>query len=268
MQHIEGQMVQHLMWGSSNARPITLSFWVKSSEAKKLAVGFWLDDTNKIYFTTTQINATDTWEKKVITIQGNTDHVIDDNNGKGLSIVFSIISGTSGNLSAGSWVDTNIMGGVLHPFVPDTYFFEGVAGNIRFTGCQLEVGENATGFEFESYSTALRKCQRYFYMMGGEAVYERFGTGMVRNSSTQAFISLIVPSGPMRGIPVVTMNNAGNFAIEERGRKGVSSIVMDLASSYNPHFIVNSSGLAAGNGAQFMADATTAARLSVQSEIT
>jgi len=267
MQHIEGQMVQHLMWGTDNARPITLSFWVKASQAKKLAVGFLLDDTRKGYFTTTQINATDTWEKKVITIQGSTDYTINDDNGKGLSVVFSIMSGAEGNVTPDTWVNTDVFGGVLHPNVPDSYFFEGVAGNIRFTGVQLEVGESASGFEFENYSSALIKCQRYFYMMGGEAVYERFGTGMVRNNSTQAFISLICPTR-MRGIPVASMNNAGNFAIEERGRKAVSSFIMDLPSSYNPHLIVYSSGLGAGLGAQFMADNTTAARLSVQSEIT
>ena len=189
MQHIEGHMVQHLMWGTDNARPITLSFWVKSSEAKKLAVGFWLDDTNKIYFTTTQINATDTWEKKVITIQGSTDYAINDDAGKGLSVVFSIMSGNEGTVTADTWQDTNVFGGVLHPNVADSFFFEGTPGNIRFTGIQLEVGENATGFEFLNYDTIKHKCERYFRQggLGADFNNDFHGGGMaIRMRATPA----------------------------------------------------------------------------------
>ena len=189
MQHIEGYMVQHLMWGTDDAKPITLSFWVKASQAKKLAVGFLLDDTNKAYFTTTQINAVDTWEKKVVTIQGSTDYAINDDAGKGLSVVFSIMSGNEGTVTADTWQDTNVFGGVLHPNVADSFFFEGTPGNIRFTGIQLEVGENATGFEFLNYDTIKHKCERYFRQggLGADFNNDFHGGGMaIRMRATPA----------------------------------------------------------------------------------
>jgi len=39
------------------------------------------------------------------------------------------------------------------------------------TGCQVEVGQNATTFEHEPFERTLAKCQRYFYAHadGGEA---------------------------------------------------------------------------------------------------
>ena len=47
----------------------------------------------------------------------------------------------------------------------DSNFFQGVEGNISFTGCQLEVGDVATGFEFEPYATTQNKCYRYYFRM-------------------------------------------------------------------------------------------------------
>ena len=35
------------------------------------------------------------------------------------------------------------------------------------TGLQLEIGKNATDFEYRPYGEELALCQRYFYKLGG-----------------------------------------------------------------------------------------------------
>jgi hypothetical protein len=172
MRHIiEAQNCCHLMWGTSDAKPFTFSFWVKSSQAKKLVVGFQLFDAQYLYATTVEINATDTWEKKIITIPGQTDKTINNDNGQGIGVYFSIITGTSvTHYQLNTWYDYSpivispVMYHATSTDVPlaDSNFFQGVEGNISFTGCQLEIGDVATGFEFEPFETTLRKCQRYY----------------------------------------------------------------------------------------------------------
>ena len=64
------------------------------------------------------------------------------------------------------------------------------------TGCQLEIGDQATGFEFEPYEATLRKCQRYYFQnTEGGAVGTGTGTGTtVRMNQHLPSIMRIAPS--------------------------------------------------------------------------
>ena len=43
---------------------------------------------------------------------------------------------------------------------------DSTSNNFYFTGFQVEVGDKATPFEHEDIGTTLRKCQRYFELIG------------------------------------------------------------------------------------------------------
>ena len=161
-QTIEAQNLQHLAYGTSSAKTITLSFWVKSSVTGTYAVSiFKSDQTLRLVNKTYTVNAADTWEKKEITIAGDTSGGgIDNNNGAGFQFDWFLTAG-SGSTTASTneweaWDGTKWAGG------HNVNFGATVGNEYYITGVQLEVGEQGTAFEHRSFGDELARCQRYF----------------------------------------------------------------------------------------------------------
>ena len=164
---IEGQDLQHFVYGSSAARTITLSFWVKCSVAGTYAFTIYRSETagsrviNKPY----TINSANTWEKKIITIAGDTVRSIDNNAGTTAStwrMVWGLSAGSNWTSdTASTWAaygTTYYLGGHV------TNTFATTAGSTWYmTGVQLEVGSQATPFEHRSYGEEELLCHRYFF---------------------------------------------------------------------------------------------------------
>jgi len=173
-QYIEAQTLQQLGYGTTSAKKLTLSFWVKSSVTGTFAVSFYEDDDNRIIGSTYTINTANTWEKKSITIDGDTVGVIDNDNGRGLKPIFHIASGSDftstdntswGAYSGGKWA----YGHVTNTLATST-------GTWQLTGVQLEVGESATEFEHRPYDTELKLCCRYYEQIpSGTAIWSSYG---------------------------------------------------------------------------------------------
>jgi len=177
-QWVEAQTLQQLGYGTTSAKKLTLSFWVKSSVTGTFAVSFYEDDDSRMIGSTYTINTANTWEKKNITIDGDTIGVIDNDNGAGLKPIFHIASGSDftstdntswGAYSGGKWA----YGHVTNTLATST-------GTWQLTGVQLEVGESATEFEHRPYTTELLLCQRYYQRVGGngnsgEALWSSYG---------------------------------------------------------------------------------------------
>jgi len=170
---IEGQDLQQLMYGTSFAKPVTISFFVKSNktgtyicELQQLATDGSYPRSGKAF----TINSANTWEKKTVTINGNTAKFIPDSNARGMDIMIWMGAGTdftSGTFNAGnSWTTTNNeRAGALTVNIADN-----TANEILFTGLQMEIGDLASPFEFEDYGITLAKCQRYTLTLGGLAL--------------------------------------------------------------------------------------------------
>ena len=158
----EGQDLQQLSYGSSAAKKITLSFYVKSSVTGTYAVSVYQADGNDVIGSTYTINSADTWERKTITFPGNTAASIADDNTAGLAFYWGIFFG-----SDYTSVDNSAWG----EYAANRFFYghaqNGVATTTnatwQLTGVQLEVGEQATPFEHRSYGDELARCQRYYY---------------------------------------------------------------------------------------------------------
>ena len=102
---IEAQHLQHLKFGTSSAESLTLSFWVKSNKTGTCSILFYQPDAQRMLVKTYTINSSGTWEKKTLTIVGDTAGVIDNNNGGGLELYWQFGAGsnrTSGTVSD-SW---------------------------------------------------------------------------------------------------------------------------------------------------------------------
>ncbi len=160
-QPIEGQNLQHLKFGTSNAKSLTLSFWVKSTETGTYAVLFYLaDGTARGITKNYTINTANTWEYKTITIDGDTSGTIDNNNDLGMGVYWVMSSGSGrGTVDGSSWrnYDANQFGyGHTADVLTDS------SATWQITGVQLELGEQATPFEHRSYGDELARCQRYY----------------------------------------------------------------------------------------------------------
>ncbi len=160
-QRIEGQNLQHLLKGTSSAKKLTLSFWVKSNKTGTYIVEIAdVDNTRQISKAYT-IDSASTWEKKEIVFEGDQTGVLDNDSGASLYLQLWFSAGTdytSGTLQT-TWAAStaaNVAPGISN-------LSSSTSNELYITGIQLEVGSTASGFEFEPYEAILRKCQRYFY---------------------------------------------------------------------------------------------------------
>ena len=165
-QNIEAQNVAGLRYGTSDAKPVTLSFWVKSSITGTFSASLYQADGNRILNKTYAISSANEWEYKSLTFEGDTGGTINDDNGEGLRPIWNIFAGSgytsTDRTSWGSYSGTAWAFGHAQNAHATT-----AGATFLLTGCQLEIGEKATEFEMESFSESLKKCQRYYFRMEG-----------------------------------------------------------------------------------------------------
>jgi hypothetical protein len=195
IQYIEGFNFSDLLFGTANARSVTLSFWVRSSVTGTFSAGLANSAENRNYPATYTISAANTWEFKTITIAGDTSGTwIGSTNGKGVGVWFNF--GTTGSGTANAWSSDAIV-----PASSGSANLGTTNGaTFYITGVQLEAGSVATPFERRDYGRELALCQRY-YWKGGNA-----GMGIF-NSSTTARFYFFFPV-EMRAAPTITATAA------------------------------------------------------------
>ena len=164
-QKIEAQNLQQLAYGTSSAKRVTLSFYVKSSVTGTFSTNLYQVDDNRIVNSEYTISSANTWERKEITYAADQTGVIDNNSGTGFYVTWNLALGSDrkGN-AASAWEtqNTDNWGGA------GTYtdaVITTVNSTWEITGVQLEVGEVATPFEHRSYGDELLRCQRYYQLM-------------------------------------------------------------------------------------------------------
>jgi len=212
-QKIEAQNVQHLQYGNSNAQPITVSFYVKSSITGTFALGLYKpDSTARIHNQTYAISSANTWEKKTLTFVGDTDSgagIVNDT-GQGIWVSWHLAAGSNatGGGSNGGWKN---YGGL-------TDWADGQGTNAvmttasatwQMTECQLEVGSQATPFEHRSFGEELKLCNRYYQ----EFNYDRHGYYVTNGggaSSSQSTYIYTYYGGEMRASASVSTPSVSN----------------------------------------------------------
>ena len=225
-QRFEGQNLQLLEKGSSSAKKVTLSFWVKSSVAATYSINLVDNDNTRIIGATYVVNSANTWEKKTITFDGDTSGTLDNDANRSLDLRFWLDTGTTytSGTFATSWgassdaVSASATTGWLESTSPEFYI----------TGIQLEVGEQDTPFEHRSYGDELRRCQRYYQE---ETLSWRLGVEGSRNTQ------LPFPHKvSMRAAPTSTLTGGTVTNCTMLGTTNVSS------ETTNFHFWLGASG--------------------------
>jgi len=203
---LEGQDFTHLNFGSSDAKQLTLSFWVKSN--KTGTIGQECQMSGSIERTAdVTINQADTWEYKTVLIPANTVNAISADNSTGFSVWFWLNSGTgykgTPNPTWGTY-STGRAGTVT------LKYGESVDDYVAITGVQLEVGSQATDFEHRSYGEELALCQRYFEVLQSDTSTVG-GTGVHWSSTTGGHYMPVTFQTPKRVIPSILYSTGNVF---------------------------------------------------------
>ena len=198
----EGYDIQDIGKGTSGAKPVTLSFYIKTNKTGNYQVN-WRDLNNsRMVCGTYTVNSANTWERKVITFPTETSNgQFDNDNSAELYLEWWFISGTSSN------------SGTAHS-TWDTYNNANRAANLNvnmgdstdnvlyLTGVQFEIGSVATPFEHRSFHDDYLRCCRYYF--GGANTYVSGSNyyGSVY-SSGNSMVSVPHPV-PMRATPTAS----------------------------------------------------------------
>ena len=164
---IEGQDLQDLAYGTSSAKPCTLSFYVRSNKTGTYCVQIANTANTKYVLFEYTINSADTWERKSVTFSGNTANTLNNDNALGFDVNFHLATGSDDHVSATStW--TTYSGGSFRATSNQVNLFDNASNEWYLTGVQLEVGSVATDFEHRSFGQELALCQRYFFSVTGD----------------------------------------------------------------------------------------------------
>lgn len=201
VQKIEGQNVQHICKGTSSAKQITLSFYVKSNKTGTYSVNARDNDNNRFCHKSYTINAADTWEKKTVTFPADTTGAFDNDNLSSLHMEWWIAAGSTYNSGStpGVW-GANVNGNraaantvTIGTSTDDNWFL---------TGVQLEVGDTATDFEHRLITEELSLCQRYYYPYGLQDNDYGLANSLTGNANRAAVPYM--PGLEMRATPTIT----------------------------------------------------------------
>jgi len=200
-QYIESQNLQHLEYGTSSAKDVTMSFWIKTTKAGTYCFFLQQDDGDRIHVKEYTVNASDTWEKKTITIEGDASGTLNNDNGRGLWCGWVLMAGTDRQGTADTWRAT----GADYATSNQVNAVDSASNNIYLTGVQLEVGDTATDFEHRSYADELARCLRYYEKLSGSGPsgnYAGLAIGFANNGGTSG--PFYVKISPKRTDPSIT----------------------------------------------------------------
>ena len=203
-QRVEGLNVADLAWGTASAATVTLSFWVRSSLTGTFGGSLKNSAGARTYPFSYTISAANTWEKKSVTIPGDTSGTWLTTNGIGIDLNFGLGAGSGFSGTAGSWQAANLVSATGSTSVVGT---NGATWYI--TGVQLERNTTATPFEWIPYGTELALCQRYYQTLPFDSGYIAPATAINTSAARGPLFQLNVN---MRAAPTVTLPATGSGA--------------------------------------------------------
>jgi hypothetical protein len=244
----EGQDRQVLSYGTSNAKDVTISFWVKSNVSATYV--FWMfqldSPTNRHINKLFTIDSANTWEYKTITVEGDTLGQLNNDNTSCMIMGWILAAGTG--YTSGTRPSTWTAHTAADRWAGLTADLGGAANNyFQITGIQMELGDTATTFEHRSYGEELALCQRYFFIRNDDSGPS--GSG-IWYSNNQILAHFAYPQD-MRAAPTITRSSGGfascytiGNAIRSLGHAGFDNI-KSYAARIN---LTTSSNGVAGHG--------------------
>jgi hypothetical protein len=265
-QFIEGQNLQQVLKGTSSAKPLTVSFWIKSNVTGTYIAELQdVDNTRQVSATYT-VSASATWERKTITFPADTTGAFDNDNGLSLAVNFWLGAGstfTSGTLNTVWASQTN-----ANRVVGQTNVASAINNYWQITGLQVELGSAATGFEFLPAQTELALCQRYYFRNSGSTSnnYVRVAQGHVgQGTSTALYAHTYMPVTLRANPSSIEFSNLG--AWNGGNPIAISAVVLESCSPSVVTLLYTSSGLTQNTVYGVIGNNNASAYLGINSEL-
>jgi len=165
---VEGQNLAHIGLGTASCKPMTLSFWVKSSLSSAMSVQLSNNGTRTIalqYHT-----SAGQWTYHSFLIPPITDGSWPVGNVRSLEFRWGMGYGSTWNglATSGQWKTTSGYAGFAA--FADNAMMSTDNATWQISQIQLEAGKVATPFEHRSYGEELALCQRYYYEAGSQPI--------------------------------------------------------------------------------------------------
>jgi hypothetical protein len=237
-QWIEGFNSADLLWGTANAKPITISFWVRSSLTGQFGIALQNEAGNRSYPFGYTISAANTWQQVTVTVPGDTTGTwTGSTNQYGLQLILSHGAATARQGTSGAWAaaDYRSVTGQVDLITTNGATFYA-------TGVQLEVGTTPTPFERRPIGFELSLCQRYYCELGRQIV----------GRAESGTITTMVAGFPvkMRANPTVTViTSALAIAVPGLTSSAVSSVLTNNSTDNATSLGIQTSGSSMSTGA-------------------
>ena len=160
----EGQDLQMLQWGTSDAKPLTVSFWIKCKKTGTFNLNLLANGAaNKSLGKVITISNAETWEYKSVTFAGDTAQAIISDNATRLTLIFWLDAGSNykgGTSPTSAWETLTSANRAASTTIA---LADNTANFVNLCGLQIEAGSVATDFEHRSFGQELGLCQRYYW---------------------------------------------------------------------------------------------------------
>jgi hypothetical protein len=196
MQNIEADFTAGLAWGTPNAQPATLSFWVSCTLTGTFGGSLRNAALNRSFPFTYTIPVANVWTKISITIPGDTTGTwVFQGNASSMNVGFSLGAGATPSAPGGT---ANTWQGSNYLSVAGAVSINAVNGaTFSITGVKFEIGSVATPFNRQTLAEALTACERY-YQVFQNLMWYTYGTAGVATYGSWTFHTA------MRAAPTVT----------------------------------------------------------------
>jgi hypothetical protein len=254
VQRFEGQDLQQIKKGTSDAERVTVSFYVKGNANATYTLE--LADEDNSRFVAQEFSVTSSWTRVVKTFVADTTGKFDNDNAHSMSLNIWLHAGSD---FTGGTFTSNTVHTTANQRVGDnqTSFYDSTDRTFFITGVQMEVGSVATPFEHaSSFGEQLALCRRYYYHHVGGSGANKFACIGDFYTTAQCNAGISFPVA-MRSAPSLVANSGSNYWLAYQKSAGFYSAgawlifgaTTNATSCYNPHF----SGATSGGSCRIMA---------------
>ena len=272
-QHVEASsyLQSKLRYGTSDAQKLTLSFWIKTNLTGTHSMSWYYNgstDGNTTYYYPFNftVSSANTWEKKIITIPAPPTSYgsINAGNATGGLLNINLQIGSDYQDPAGSWT-----GNVAYASEDVPNFFTSTDNNILITAIQLEVGDDASDFEYIPFDVQLQRCQRYFQQVPNTASGSYQGTPFWNLNANSAITRFPLPV-TMRTNPTGGVSGTLNTDVKAYFNGGYQTLTACSVSDTTDDSVridLTTSGAFTANEAGGIYIVTTSGRFTMDAEL-
>ena len=223
---LEGFDTAHLEFGTSDAKTVTLSFYVKSSLTGNFGAAIVNGASNRSFPFTYSISSANTWTRITKTITGDTTGTWAVGAAQAFQLTWALSVGSNFQGTANTWQ------GSAEYSVSGAVSLTSTAGaTFQLTGVQFEVGTVATDFEHKLFSVELAACQRYCQVVRGHTRNDYRSDNPARTGNNMNFFT------EMRAAPTATTKtsvhsqNMSSLLYERVDKRGLSFTAVGIATT-------------------------------------